>query len=176
MLVARRLLVVLLAALPIWHGLSGNPEPSEPSVAPTVLLDTPGGIWQAPPDLGLAVLEADHQARLAEEARLEAERVESERLAAEEAARLAARQIPSANPRSSGPHTDAWWWGVAICEQGGRNDPYFGYFSFMDGSSGGKTWAEQVEMGNALLARAGREIGPWAESCVRAGYAASPSG
>lgn len=73
-------------------------------------------------------------------------------------------------------HSDAWWHGVAICEQGGRNDPYFGYFSFMDGSAGGKSWDEQVAMGNALLARVGHEIGPWAESCVRAGYNASPSG
>lgn len=83
---------------------------------------------------------------------------------------------PAPTSGCCGPHSDAWWHGVAICEQGGRNDPYFGYFSFMDGSQGGKPWDEQVAAGNALLARAGREIGPWAESCVRAGYAASPNG
>lgn len=79
-------------------------------------------------------------------------------------------------PQTGGPHSDAWWMGVAVCEQGGRNDPYYGYFSFMDGSSAGKSWEEQVAMGNALLARVGHEIGPWAESCVRAGYRSSPSG
>lgn len=100
---------------------------------------------------------------------------------AEEAARLeeahmaAARAVASPAP-ASGPHTDAWWSGVAQCEQGGRNDSYFGYFSFMDGSQGGRPWAEQVAAGNALLQRAGREVGPWAQSCVNAGYNASPSG
>jgi hypothetical protein len=74
------------------------------------------------------------------------------------------------------PHSDAWWWGVAQCEQGGRNDAYYGYFSFMDGSQGGRPWADQVAAGNALLIRAGREIGPWAASCVAAGYRASPGG
>lgn len=120
--------------------------------------------------------------RALEDARIEAERIEAERLAElariEEAAKVAAARalpVPARNG-CCGPHSDAWWHGVAICEQGGRNDPYFGYFSFMDGSAGGKTWDEQVAMGNALLARAGREVGPWAASCVAAGYAASPSG
>lgn len=107
--------------------------------------------------------------------------------AAEEAARVAAAEAaarasaPTASSGSTartpaGGHSDAWWQGVAICEQGGRNDPYFGYFSFMDGSQGGRPWDEQVAAGNALLAAAGREVGPWAESCVNAGYAASPGG
>jgi hypothetical protein len=61
-----------------------------------------------------------------------------------------------------------------MCEQGGRNDPYFGYFSFMDGSQGGRPWADQVAAGNDLLARAGREVGPWAAACVAAGYNAAP--
>lgn len=77
---------------------------------------------------------------------------------------------------TGGGHSDAWWHGVANCEQGGRNDPYFGYFSFMDGSQGGRPWADQVAAGNALLARAGREVGPWAAACVAAGYNASPGG
>lgn len=108
--------------------------------------------------------------------------------AAEQAAEAAARQVvvlapqpgyqtPAASsPTSGGGHSDAWWQGVANCEQGGRNDPYFGYFSFMDGSQGGKPWAEQVAAGNALLQTAGREVGPWAQACVNAGYAASPGG
>ncbi len=99
--------------------------------------------------------------------------------AAAEEARNRATPAPTvvrAGSGCCGPHSDAWWTGVAQCEQGGRNDPYFGYFSFMDGSAGGKSWAEQVAMGNALLARAGREIGPWAAACVAAGYNASPGG
>lgn len=76
--------------------------------------------------------------------------------------------------RNNGAHSDAWWHGVAICEQGGRNDPYFGYFSIMDGSAGGLPWDTQVAMANNIIARAGD--GAWAASCQAAGYAASPSG
>lgn len=100
--------------------------------------------------------------------------------AAAEAARVAATRPsptpPVPSPGTRGPHSDAWWWGVAICEQGGRNDPYYGYFSWMDGSAAGMTWDQQVAKSNDLLARAGREIGPWAAACVAAGYAASPGG
>lgn len=73
-------------------------------------------------------------------------------------------------------HSDAWWMGVAQCEQGGRNDPFFGYFSFMNGSQGGRPWADQVLAGNLLLTRVGHEVGPWAASCVASGYRASPGG
>ncbi len=88
-----------------------------------------------------------------------------------------APQEPAIQPSSpGGGHSDAWWMGVAVCEQGGRNDPFFGYFSFMDGSQGGQPWAEQVAAGNAVLARSGSESPAWAPACVAAGYAASPSG
>lgn len=73
------------------------------------------------------------------------------------------------------PHSEAWWHAVSICEQGGRNDDYFGYFSYMDGSAGGgKSWAEQVQMGNRTIARYGDTA--WAPSCVAAGYRAAPGG
>jgi hypothetical protein len=74
----------------------------------------------------------------------------------------------------AGAHSDAWWQGVSICEQGGRNDPFFGYFSIMDGSAGGLPWGVQVAMANNIIARAGD--GAWAASCVAMGYAHSPSG
>ena len=109
----------------------------------------------------------------------EAARVEAEQAAARAAAAAAApRPVAVAAPVTGSccTHTDAWWSGVAQCEQGGRNDPYFGYFSFMDGSAGGKSWSEQVAMGNALLNRVGHEVGPWAAACVAAGYRASPGG
>jgi hypothetical protein len=109
-----------------------------------------------------------------EQAQAEAARIAAEQEAARQASMSAPAQ-PSGS-RSSGGHSDAWWMGVAICEQGGRNDPYFGYFSFMDGSQGGKPWAEQVAAGNALLARVGSESPAWAPACVAAGYAASPGG
>jgi len=81
----------------------------------------------------------------------------------------------AASISSHSPHSEAWWHGVAICEQGGQNDSYFGYFSYMDGSAGGgKSWAEQVAMGNRTIAQYGD--GAWAVRCVAAGYAASPSG
>lgn len=81
--------------------------------------------------------------------------------------------VPEPVPSVPG-HTDAWWHAVSICEQGGQNNPFFGYFSIMDGSAGGKSWDEQVQMANAIIARAGD--GAWAASCVAAGYAASPGG
>lgn len=76
--------------------------------------------------------------------------------------------------RNNGAHSDAWWQGVAVCEQGGQNNWYYGYFSIMDGSAGGKDWATQVAMANAIIAHYGD--GAWAASCVAAGYRASPGG
>ncbi len=75
-----------------------------------------------------------------------------------------------------GPHSDLWWQGVARCEQGGINHPFFGFFSIMDGSAGGLPWGTQVAMANAILARAGREVPTWAQSCVTMGYQYSPGG
>lgn len=92
---------------------------------------------------------------------------EAEARAAEEAAR-------SAPTSSAGAHSDAWWRAVAVCEQSGENDPFFGYFSIMDGSAGGLDWATQVAMANGIIARYGD--GAWAASCVAAGYAAAPGG
>lgn len=93
-----------------------------------------------------------------------------------DAAKAAIATIGGGGSVYRGPHSDAWWQGVAQCEQGGRNDEYFGYFSFMDGSAAGKSWNEQVAMGNAVLARSRSESPAWAPSCVAAGYRASPSG
>jgi hypothetical protein len=91
-------------------------------------------------------------------------------------ATLAPPPPPATPSRNTGPHSDAWWRGVSVCEQGGRNDSFFGYFSIMDGSAGGLDWSTQVAMANAILVRAGHEYGTWAPSCVDAGYAASPGG
>lgn len=108
-------------------------------------------------------------------AAVEAQRVEDAAAALRQrAAPTGDRTQPSAAPVNNGAHSDAWWHGVSICEQGGRNDPYYGYFSIMDGSAGGRDWATQVAMANAIIARAGDRA--WAASCVAAGYAASPSG
>ncbi len=76
----------------------------------------------------------------------------------------------------SGPHSDAWWWGVAVCEQGGRNDEWFGFFSWMDGSARGMTWEEQVAKSNALLATVSSESPAGAAICVQRGDEASPGG
>jgi hypothetical protein len=48
---------------------------------------------------------------------------------------------------------------LANCEQGGRNHPFFGYFSIIDGSAAGKSWDEQVAMVQAIKGRAG--AGAW---------------
>ena len=107
----------------------------------------------------------------------QAEQARQDALAAAAPQRRQETAIQAPAQRSSGGgHSDAWWHGVAICEQGGRNDPYFGYFSFMDGSMGGQPWDVQVAAGNAVLARSGAESPAWAPSCVAAGYAASPGG
>lgn len=88
-----------------------------------------------------------------------------------------ASSINSSNPipqTSSAGHSDAFWHGVTICEQGGRDDARYGYFSIMDGSAAGKSWADQEAIANGIIARAGDRA--WASSCVAAGYRASPSG
>lgn len=87
---------------------------------------------------------------------------------------LPAPQVTVTVVRNTGAHSDAWWQAVSICEQGGRNDPFFGYFSIMDGSAGGLDWSTQVAMANGIISRAGD--GAWAASCVAAGYAAAPGG
>lgn len=115
-------------------------------------------------DLGAYLVTMDQQ-RLAEYlAAVEASKVTSQVQTAQ------ARTVPSNN----GAHSDAWWRGVAVCEQSGNNNPYFGYFSIMDGSAGGLDWDTQVAMANQIIARSGD--GAWAQSCQDAGYAASPSG
>lgn len=84
--------------------------------------------------------------------------------------------VRSSSGSCCGPHSDQWWRGVAQCEQSGRNDPYFGYFSWMDGSAAGMTWEQQVAKSNDLLSRVSSESPAWAPSCVAMGYQYSPSG
>ncbi len=86
----------------------------------------------------------------------------------------AAAQARAVAPANHGAHSDAWWHGVSVCEQGGRNDSFFGYFSIMDGSAGGLSWGTQVGMANQIIDRAGDYA--WAAACVHAGYAAAPGG
>lgn len=83
--------------------------------------------------------------------------------------------------RPPGYHTDAWWWGVAVCEEGGNNHPYFGYFGKIDGAWGGLDWNTQVRLANELLARAGfrerlSQGGPWADHSIDCAYRESPGG
>jgi hypothetical protein len=130
-------------------------------------------------------IEQEHQRAVAAYlAEVERQRVEAEQAAAAAAAaeanRVAQSRSDAAPPvirtGTGSPHSDAWWWGVAVCEQGGRNDAYFGYFSWMDGSAAGLTWDQQVAKSNALLSRVSSESPAWAPSCVAAGYRASPGG
>lgn len=115
-------------------------------------------------------------ARIAQEA---ADAAEAQRAADEVAARQRAVQTVPASPSPVTPpggHSDLWWSGVAGCEEGGNNDAFYGYFGKIDGAWAGLSWEEQVARGNALLLAVGHEVGPWAQRCVNAGYAASPSG
>lgn len=80
---------------------------------------------------------------------------------------------------SHGPHSATFWWGVAICEQGGRNDPFYGFLSYMDGSAAGLSWEQQVAKANATIAQYGDRIsqgGAWADACIDAGYREAPGG
>jgi hypothetical protein len=77
--------------------------------------------------------------------------------ARQEALRAAQRPSQTAPQGSS-------YQALANCEQGGRNHPFFGYFSIMDGSAGGKSWDEQVAMVQAIKARAG--AGAW-DGCAK---------
>lgn len=151
---------------------SAQPKPTTPaSSAPAVFVDGVGDGGAAAYGEQLAVfLEDLHQQQVTDVVNY---------VAAVHAAEVAAAATrPSSSvtirPSNNGAHSDAWWQGVSVCEQGGRNDSYFGYFSIMDGSAGGLDWATQVAMANAIIARAGD--GAWAASCQAAGYAASPGG
>jgi len=97
--------------------------------------------------------------------------LEETRIMQEATAAAAAKQQVRQN---TGAHSDAWWRGVSVCEQSGNNNPYYGYFSIMDGSAGGLDWSTQVAMANQIISRAGDNA--WASKCVQAGYAASPNG
>lgn len=140
------------------------------------------GIGQATDYVNAVVAE---EARQAEAARIAEEQAQAAREAAvrqspPSAPAPSGQTAPSSQGMSSGGHSDAWWHGVANCEQGGRNDPYYGYFSWMDGSAAGLSWDQQVAKSNALLAQVkssgGGESPAWAPACVAAGYAASPGG
>lgn len=117
-----------------------------------------------------AYVAAVHQQQVDAAARAYASSINSRRLTP------ARSSAPMTGGTYRAPHSDAWWHGVAQCEQGGRNDPYFGYFSFMNGSQGGKPWADQVAAANQLITHVRNESPAWAPSCVAAGYRASPSG
>lgn len=125
------------------------------------------------------IVRQNHEAEWYKEAKRQADVQAAQEAEKRRRATVAVKTAPTPQTSTgshSGPHSDAWWHGVAICEQGGRNDPYYGYFSWMDGSAAGMTWDQQVAKSNALLRSVGHEVGPWAASCVAAGYRASPSG
>ena len=172
MLFVRKILVVLTVGLTVATFSSPNTSVSDisreshheaslsvPSVWPVLLTEQDTEIANTAymeTEMARLTLEAEQAAEAAHQA---------------EVARLAAIQ-PN---RTNGPHSDAWWRAVAICEQGGRNDPYYGYFSVMDGSTGGgQSWEQQLVIVNGIIARHGDRA--WAASCVQAGYNAAPSG
>lgn len=80
-------------------------------------------------------------------------------------------------PATSGG-SDAGWNQVAICEEGGRNDPTYGYFGIYTSTwaayggtaysptAGGSSWATQVMIGDKINGGP-----PWAPAgCAAAGY------
>lgn len=88
---------------------------------------------------------------------------------------------PSVSTGGGGGHSDAWWWGVAVCEEGGNNDAFYGYFGKIDGAWAGLDWPTQVQLANALIARAGgaerlSQGGPWADHSIDCAYRESPGG
>lgn len=177
----KRMAALLLVVLSVAIGarvLDSSPERRSPSVtiAPRLFASP---YASDPTDAGTTAVRQYYEGLAAEQARLEEEarQAEAVRIAAEARARQAALPSvprPAAPSTSSGPHSDTWWHAIAICEQGGRNDPFFGYFSIMDGSAGGLDWSTQVAMANAIIARAGD--GAWASACVTQAYVAAPGG
>ncbi len=155
----------------------GSTLPNRPHRA--VLLFS-ASMWGGPsPDEQVDQLDAS-RALAAEAARLAAEQA-LEAARAAEAARVAAlaqkaTQVPQAVSRTvpAAGHSEAFWVAVALHEEGGANDPFFGYFGKIDGAWAGMSWDEQVVRANALIASYGD--GAWAASSIAAGYAASPSG
>lgn len=52
----------------------------------------------------------------------------------------------------AGYPSEAFWHKVAVCEEGGQNHPYFGYFGKIDGAWAGLSWDEQVRRARELWA------------------------
>jgi len=126
---------------------------------------------------GWAAIERDNERKLFAAAYVigVAKSIESARVRQTEQAIGRASASGPRSPRvGSMVHSDAWWRAISVCEQGGRNDPYFGYFSIMDGSAGGLPWATQVAMAQRIIDRAGDHA--WASRCVSEAYAAAPNG
>jgi hypothetical protein len=186
-----RVALVLLALVGlVTVAAISSPAPGEPQPhvrTPAVVVGVPVGSATMPlATVGLDVLGRYLRAVEADEVGRYVVAVADAQRAAEHDAEIAAEaaahppvSAAATAPSGGGGHSDAWWHGVAGCEQGGLNDPYFGYFSFMDGSMGGQPWDVQVAAGNALLSRfAERESqgGAWADSCIDAAYRASPGG
>lgn len=136
--------------------------------------DTAAAIQQQAADYVQSVIYQEELAREEAERQAAAAAAEAARQQSVQPVRPSTPEDSASNGRPAGGHSDAWWRGVANCEQGGRNDPYFGYFSYMDGSAGGLSWDQQVAKGNATIAQYGESA--WAQACVNAGYAASPGG
>lgn len=155
----RLFVVALLAAILVAVRLHDDPEHVKPDhVGPPVAEVLPGSL----PDV-YGALETVRDQEL-----------ERERQEAEQAAMEAARRAATPASGRPGAHSDAWWHAIARCEQGGRNDPYYGFFSIIDGSVGGQPWDVQVARANGIIAEYGD--GAWAAACVAQAYAASPGG
>ena len=109
-----KIVFVPLAVLAAWLGLTGSPDAPRLPIVPAALLDAPGGIWRAPPELEVSLLAADYEARLAEGDRIELERVEAE------AAERYAHSTPTVRPWNT--PSPEWWAALAQCETGTRWD------------------------------------------------------
>lgn len=93
---------------------------------------------------------------------------QSAQYAADQAAAQAAQQAAAAKQQqaqqvsysapapSMAPAGNSGWQAVAICEEGGRNDPTYGYFGIMPGnwppgeSPANMSWDQQVALGNQI--------------------------
>jgi len=167
--IRRTVTVLLLSSLAACSGAAASAPRRAPAPA------APAG---SAADPAAAVADVVALARLLD--RLEAERVGAYLASIPPPPPAVEPVLPPAPAGGSGFHSDAWWRGVSGCEQGGLDNPTFGYFSIMDGSAAGRSWADQEAEANGLLeaavAATGSESPAWAPSCVAAGYAASPGG
>jgi hypothetical protein len=165
-----------------WVSLSNPPSQGEQQWKSSALAVYRFPIYQQPTKYNLAVTTA-MQPAIAEFAAIALDN-EAAQAFAQASAAVASSQTrtetgqsaPASISTPTAGSGDSGWQQVAICEEGGRNDPTYGYFGIMpsswaaqgmSGTAGDYDWATQVAVGDRINGGGP----PWCPpSCSAGGY------